>query len=143
MTTVILALEELGGSSSSELIVYCDNSQAVACNKEPSSLSSFVRFTDVDFDINQQIIKSIKQTTTTISLTRIKGHQDKAKGFDYDSAPLPTRMNIDMDIEAKKILKRYDKKWAPTRVTPFFRLPKWLYSFTTMPFQKTSMTTSN
>ena len=88
--------------------------------KAPSSLSSFVRFTYVDYDIYQQIITNLKNTSTPFSLTHVKGHQDRDKDFDYDSAPLSTRMNIDMDFEVKNILKQYDKKWAPTRVTPFY-----------------------
>ena len=54
----------------------------------------------------------------------LKGHQDRNKEFDYDTAPLTVRLNIDMDYDAKDFLKKYDKRLYPTRVTPFYSASK-------------------
>ena len=124
LVTLIHVLEEIGGLSTANVSLYCDNQQAVECNKEMSHLCSFVKFTDADYDIDRERTQAIRRAVSNISISHIRGHQDKAKDFDYDNASLETRMNIDMDFEAKTFIKTYDKKWAPTRITPFFPAPK-------------------
>ena len=124
LVTLIHVLEEIGGLSTANVSLYCDNQQAVECNKEMSHLCSFVKFTDADYDIDREITQAIRRAVSNISISHIRGHQDKAKDFDYDNASLETRMNIDMDFEAKTFIKTYDKKWAPTRITPFFPASK-------------------
>ena len=62
------------------------------------------------------MIKSIK---TEVQLIHLKGHQDDDKEFEYETAPLSVRMNIDMDASAKLFLKQNQKQLNPNCITPF------------------------
>ena len=67
------------------------------------------------------MIKSIK---TEVQLIHLKGHQDDDKEFEYETAPLSVRMNIDMDASAKLFLKQNQKQLNPNRITPFYTASK-------------------
>ena len=100
--------------------MYCDNQEAVALNKQPGHLNSYIRFVEANADVNAEINSTLKNINATVHLIHIKGHQDDDGGFEYDKAPLSVRTNIDMDEEAKRFLKQNQGRFNPTRITPFY-----------------------
>ena len=72
-------------------------------------LRSYVWYIQPNYDLDVEIIKTINSSATTVNLVHLKCHQDRAKDFVYEEAPLSVRLNIDMDHDAKEFFKTYDK----------------------------------
>ena len=80
--------------------MYCDNSEAVNLRSKLAHLRSFVRFVETNTDLDYEIKTAIMKAGAPIQLVQLKGHQDDQKDFDYDTAPLSVRMNIDDHTKA-------------------------------------------
>ena len=120
LTTLVGIFDDIADSGTRDISIFCDNQEAVAAGTRKEYLRSYVRYIQPNYDLDAEIVQSIKSSVTTINLVHLKGHQDDDRNFDYDTAPLSVRLNIDMDYDAKRFLKQYDKKLFPTRNTPFY-----------------------
>ena len=124
MHTIITIFESLSSTTTKPIAVYCDNSEAVKKRTRSRHLQSFVKFVGSNYNMDAEIERMLSNIRTTVDLIHLKGHQDDAGDFDYDSAPLSVRLNIDMDDAAKSFLKEDQNKLNPTRIAPFFPASK-------------------
>ena len=122
--TIINVLESLSSTPIKSIQIYCDNLDAVTKRTRPSHLQSFVKFIGANYDLDKEINQMIKNITTEIKMVHVDGHQDNDKDFNYDSAPLDVRLNIDMDAVAKQFLKENQGSMAPNGITPFYPASK-------------------
>ena len=122
--TIINILEHLSSTTTLPIPVYCDNDEAVKRRSQHRSFKSFIKFVDTNYDVTTEIEDMIKSIKTEVQLIHLKGHQDDDKEFEYETAPLSFRMNIDMDASAKLFLKQNQKQLNPNRITPFYTASK-------------------
>ena len=122
--TLINILDHLSSTTTLPIPVYCDNDEAVKRRSQHRSFKSFIKFVDTNYDVTTEIEDMIKSIKTEVQLIHLKGHQDDDKEFEYETAPLSFRMNIDMDASAKLFLKQNQKQLNPNRITPFYTASK-------------------
>ena len=116
------SIVEVWSIQTGELVLYCDNKEAVTLDTYPTYLQSFVRFSDKNYDLTEEIQNKKNHMPIPIHLCHLKGHQDDKRDFEYGKASQAVRRNIDMDSEAKAFLRDPPKKLTPKRMTPTYAM---------------------
>lgn len=73
-----------------------------------------MKFCSNNYDIRHEIRNQLPDEAIEVSFCHVKGHNDD------DSAPQPTKINIDMDAQAKVFLKSHPPKLRPHRCAPTY-----------------------
>ena len=117
---ILQTIVEVWSIQTGEIVLYCDNKEAVTLDTYPTYLQSFVRFSDKNYDLTEEIRNKKNHIPIPIHLCHLKRHQDDKRDFEYGKASQAVRRNIDMDIEAKAFLRDPPKKLTPKRTTPTY-----------------------
>ena len=75
---------------------------------------------EANADLDAEIRLKLRSLVAPVHLIHLKGHQDDQKDFQYESASLPVRLNIDMDEEDKAFLHQSQGQYNPKRIIPFY-----------------------
>ena len=80
---------------------YCDNEGVVKSIQSALKYDNYYPNTTMaaDWDVIHEIVVSIKDLPTPLTVLHIKGHQDDQ--IPYDDLSLPAQLNVDADSEAE------------------------------------------
>jgi len=102
MLTLLVAIYKYHNLDSGEVEIFCDNAEAL--RKKSYAKMTYTKIVERDSDIKMEITALLQMTNLKVRFQHVKSHADDAVAFDYDSAPQPTKRNIDMDTVAKQFL---------------------------------------
>ena len=117
LQTIVNIVCELHGVITGAVHFYCDNIDLLVLNKLNPSKMAFPRYFKPNFDLKLllQRLRDDCQKKVLLHSNHVKGHQDRQESFDYDTAPHPVRLNIDMDTLSKEFLRTNQVSLEPNQ----------------------------
>ena len=119
--TIINLICEQFGVISGRVEVYGDNKDSLVKQHMIPSKMAFPRYFRPNVDAKLQI-QALRQHLHPIKIlpNHIKSHQDDKVDFDYETAPMSVKLNIEVDNQSKLFLKSHQGSMEPQPSTPSF-----------------------
>ena len=83
--------------------LYCDNNEAIRYH--PLNRATYTTMTKQDMDLKMEMDQILQTSPVTFQFCEVEGHADDSNNVVYKDAPQQVQCNIDMDSQAKSLLK--------------------------------------